>query len=133
MNRTRIVVLTLAFCCTALLAWAASVVQVFTANYQGTDVKLEWRLTDEQGVESFELARKRPEEAVFTRITSMTANGTSNYTFVDDQLYKTGQTNTVSYRLTMKSAAGITTYYTSISHNPTAVQRTWGSIKSMFK
>ena len=115
------------------MAWAANVVQIFTANYQGTDVKLEWRLADEQGVESFELARKRPEETVFTRITSVSANGSANYSFVDDQLYKTNQANTISYRLTMKSGAGVTMYYTSISHNPTAVQRTWGSIKSMFK
>lgn len=117
----------------AFVAYATTTVQYFTANYVGTDVKLEWRVGDDASVEFFEVARKRPDETAFTRITSMNANGTGLYTFVDDQLYKSGQASTVSYRLTMKSSAGVSTHITSIAHNPTAVQRTWGSIKSMFK
>jgi len=118
---------------TTLVAFAATTVQYFTANYQGTDVKLEWRVADDAAIEFFELSRKRPDETVFTRVTSISPNGTGAYSFVDDQLYKDGQASTVSYRLTVKSSTGFSTHLTSIAHNPTAVQRTWGSIKSMFK
>lgn len=117
----------------AWLVYALGTVQYFTASYQGTDVKLDWRLDDDATIDQFEIARKRPDEANFTKLGNITNNGTGQYTFIDDKLYKSGQVATVSYRLTLKSGNTLTTHYTSIAHNPTAVQRTWGSIKSMFK
>lgn len=135
MNLTKRFLLVLTVCLTSsvLMAYAFGTVQYFTATYQGTDVKLEWRVDDDTNIDQFEISRKRPDETNFTRLNSVTSNGTGSYTFIDDKLYKSGQVATISYRLTSKSGTTNAVYYTSIANNPTAVQRTWGSIKSMFK
>jgi hypothetical protein len=114
-------------------SYSLGTIQFFTASYQGADIKLEWRLDSDNSVDVFEISRKRPDEVSYTRLDNVMINGTGAYTFVDDKLYKSAQVATISYRLMMKTPNGTTSYYTSIAHNPTAVQRTWGSIKSMFK
>ena len=73
------------------MAYAFGTVQYFTATYQGTDVKLEWRVDDDTNIDQFEISRKRPDETNFTRLNSVTSNGTGSYTFIDDKLYKSGQ------------------------------------------
>lgn len=118
----------------ALLAYAQTKVGSFTAAYQGTDVRLEWVVEDDVENTTFEIARKRPDEAVFTRIGSVEGRATGQYSFIDDQLYKSTTANQLAYRLTVRTANGQSSqHFVSIAHNPTAVQRTWGSIKSMFK
>jgi hypothetical protein len=60
---------------------------------------------------------------------------TGTYTFLDETLYKDDQQRTIaiSYRLTAKTLTGSVVQYANVSNSPTAVQRSWGSIKSMFR
>lgn len=112
-------------------------VQNFLASYQGMDVRLEWQLADETDVVSYELARKKPDEVSYQRIAAIASTGMGTYQFVDENLYRnasSGQPNSVlSYRLTVKTNQGTTVYFANLNNRPSSVQRSWGSIKAMFR
>jgi hypothetical protein len=111
------------------------VINSFTASYQGADVRLEWRVSKEENVTAYEIHRKRNEDQAFTKIGNVTAINTGSYTFIDENLYKTDEVQSgITYKLLVKNTDNTTaSYYTTINSNPTAVQRSWGSIKSMFR
>lgn len=106
----------------------------FTAFYQGADVRLEWRTPEESEVQVYEVYRKKADESVYQKIGTLSANNSNNYSFIDDNLYKgSDAAQSISYRLTVKTTQNNYNLFASIQHTPTAVQRSWGSIKSMFK
>ena len=108
--------------------------QSFVAAYQGADIRLEWKVSEESGVSSYEISRKKEDDAAYGRLTEIPASGQSNYSWIDDNLYKDGDAmENISYRLTAHTSSGPKYFYTNIQHSPTAVQRSWGSIKSMFR
>ena len=109
------------------------VIKSFTASYQGVDIRLDWEINDNMGVGSFDLYRKiddKPEKKIIT----INSTGSLDYFFIDDNIYKNNNNpQTLVYRLVTRSSEGDEIAITSIQHDPTAVQRSWGSIKSMFK
>lgn len=107
----------------------------FSAVYQGADIRLEWRVQEEGEVSFYEIARKKESESNYSKLADVSKNGSGSYVWVDDNLYKDGEgMETLSYRLAAHTASGQPRYfYTTIQHSPTAVQRSWGSIKSMFR
>ncbi|MBW8051547.1 MAG: hypothetical protein FVQ77_14655 [Cytophagales bacterium] len=109
------------------------VIKSFTASYQGVDIRLDWEINDNMGVGSFDLYRKiddKPEKKIIT----INSTGSLDYFFIDDNIYKNSDNpQTLVYRLITRSSEGDEISITSIQHDPTAVQRSWGSIKSMFK
>ncbi len=108
--------------------------QSFTATYQGADIRIEWKISEESGVSSYEISRKKEEDAAYSRLTEIPASGQNTYSWVDDNLYKDGDAmENISYRLTAQTSSGPKYFYTNIQYSPTAVQRSWGSIKSMFR
>ena len=108
--------------------------QSFIATYQGADIRLEWKVTDENGVSNFEISRKKDGDGNYNRLTEVPPTSQGTYFWVDDNLYKDGDAmENISYRLTAQTASGPKYFYTNIQHSPTAVQRSWGSIKSMFR
>ncbi|MGB3617471.1 MAG: hypothetical protein WBA12_05085 [Catalinimonas sp.] len=135
MRRSPLTLLILLFISTCLLAAAPLGVSTFTASYQSTDVRLDWSVSEETGVTRYEVYRKRGEEESFQKLTSVDPSGEGQYHVIDDNLYKnTDAPHSMEYRLTVVAGgAQETHYYASISHNPTAIQRSWGSIKSMFR
>lgn len=131
--KTRII-LVLSLVVLQMAVTVAQTVTSFIGTVQGSDIRLEWRLDNEFDVQSFELARKKADEPTFSRIATVNPNGSSSYQYLDTELYKNQDPqNLVSYRLMVRTAQGTQTYFTSINHAPTAVQRSWGSIKSMFR
>ena len=109
-------------------------VSSFQAVYQGADIRLEWKVTDESEVSVYEIFRKKDTDANYTKLTDVAQSGSGSYTWVDDNLYKTGDgIENISYRLAANTSAGPKYFYATIQHSPTAVQRSWGSIKSMFR
>ena len=54
------------------------------------------------------------------------------YTFLDDAIFKT-ESRVIYYELHVVTDNRVHKFSRSLSHNPTSVQRTWGSIKSMFR
>ena len=117
-----------------LLASFQLQLQSFTATYQGADIRLDWKVSDEAGVTTYEVSRKKDGDANYSRLSEVSAAGQGSYSWVDDNLYKDGDAmENISYRLTALTSSGPKYFYTSIQHSPTAVQRSWGSIKSMFR
>jgi hypothetical protein len=106
----------------------------FMATYQGVDIRLQWAVADEGGVNSYDLYKKFGEEQSFSKIASVNPAGQRSYIFLDDALFKKeNQFQDIHYKLTIKSAQGNTDYFSSVQQSPTAIERTWRSIRSMFK
>jgi len=108
-------------------------IQKFYATSLGTDVILNWEVKPGSGISEFIIQRKMNGEPGFQTVTSL--NFISNkwvYDYMDQTIFKSSP-NTIQYRLTILKQ-GVPYYYdTFITLNPTSAQRTWGSIKSMFR
>jgi hypothetical protein len=121
-------------CIVVLLSSFQLQMQSFIASYQGADIRLEWKVSEETGVTVYEISRKKDSDANYYRLTEVAATSAGSYTWLDDNLYKDGDASeNINYRLTAVSPSGQKSFYTNIQHSPTAVQRSWGSIKSMFR
>ncbi|GAB3836214.1 hypothetical protein [Hymenobacter jeollabukensis] len=122
----------------ASAAWAVTLT-VFQATLDGASVRVEWEVLNENGLTNFELYRKGATDVSFDRISVVVPTGQRRYQYLDANLYR-GTTSTAStnsgpytYRLQVKTSTGDQVYTTMLSQTPSAVQRSWGSIKSMFR
>lgn len=104
----------------------------FNITSEGADVLLEWELKNEDGIQEFEIYRKFNEESSFEYLQTMDLNGTQRYQFLDDEIFKTAA-RTIHYELHIVTENGTQKFIKSLLHSPTSIQRTWGSIKSMFR
>ena len=116
----------------------AATLTLFTAAYSGTVVKVEWEVSNEVDVTGFELARKSATDVSYTLVNTTATTGQRRYLYTDTNVYRTtGTTGTTggsyTYRLTVRSPAGDQSYLTVLAGTPSAVQRSWGTIKSMFR
>jgi hypothetical protein len=109
-------------------------VQRFVANANGTDVLLNWELKSTgTGIIEFKILRKVNQEQNFTHISTVPAQaGKANYEFWDRTIFKETP-KWIQYRLLIVGNGQQSPIDTYITVNPTSAQRTWGSIKSMFK
>ncbi len=121
----------------------AATLTMFTAVYNGTVVRVEWEVSTETDVTGFELSRKAATESSFTVVSSVTATGQRRYQYLDANVYRTiaGTSGTsaplaggpYTYRLTVRGPGPDQSYLTVLAGTPSAVQRSWGTIKSMFR
>ena len=116
----------------------AATLTLFTAAYSGTVVRVEWEVDTESGLTGFELARKSATDNAYTIVSTTAATGQRRYLYLDTNVYRgTTTTGTLggpyTYRLTMRSPTGDQSYLTVLAGTPSAVQRSWGTIKSMFR
>ena len=117
-----------------MAAASAVALQYFQASPEGTDVRLDWEVDNESSLIRFELHRKLEGEGSYAKIATISPGGTRRYTYIDSELFRTNaMAASVFYKLEVISGNGETAFYASVSHNPNAVQRSWGSIKSMFR
>lgn len=109
-------------------------VQRFVANASGTDVLLTWDLKSTgSGITEFRILRKINQEQNFTQLASFPAQAAKvNYEFWDRTIFKETP-KWIQYRLVVVRNGQLSPVDTYITVNPTSAQRTWGSIKSMFK
>lgn len=132
--RTNIIKSLLAFAlllsCAGLSAQTLSL-ESFVANPSGADVLLSWEIPSEDGVSEFKIYRKIEAEA-YQFVANVTADGSRSYVYLDDAIFKDTPQN-ITYKLMIRKNGVFYTYYTTVVHNPTSVQRTWGSIKAMFR
>ena len=116
----------------------------YTAVYDGPNVRVEWEVNTEADVSGFELARKAGTETSYTAVTSVAPTGQRRYQYLDTNVYRTGPgsgtpappaaaSGPFTYRLTVRSPNGDQSYLTILAGTPSAVQRSWGTIKSMFR
>jgi hypothetical protein len=110
-------------------------VTYFQASYQGSDVRLEWKVNQSAAQGDFYVYRRKSDEEEFTKLGDMENTGADSYTFIDQNLYKASESlqTAMTYKLVVHSQASNESYFASIQRNPTAVQRSWGSIKVMFR
>lgn len=116
------------------VAFSAGEVEFFTATYTGSSIRLDWKLS-QKAQSTFEVYRKRSEESSYSKLGDVDYNGSDSYTYVDDNLYRTQGVAQVafSYKLVVHQGGQTQNYLVSVEHGPTAVQRSWGSIKMMFR
>ena len=106
----------------------------FRAGFEGTDVKVEWELANENGLSGYDVYRKLNSENTFKRIAGGKVSGVRRYAVVDTELRNTpNRIGTITYKLTVASNTGDASYTTAFVNNPSSVERSWGSIKSMFR
>ncbi|UOQ72342.1 hypothetical protein [Hymenobacter cellulosilyticus] len=118
------------------LAYGATIT-LFQANFDGTNVRVEWEITNEAGVQGYDLWRKANNEPAFAHLATQAPGSQRRYQFLDTNMYR-GTAGTTgggpfTYRLTVHTTTGDQNYTTVLSTTPSAVQRSWGSIKSMFR
>ncbi|MFD2721995.1 hypothetical protein ACFST9_24975 [Hymenobacter monticola] len=125
----------------AVAAVAASL-SLFTAAYDSARVRIDWEVNTETDVTSFDLARKTSAETSFSALTSVTPNGQRRYTYYDANVFRTATGGAptpalgggpVTYRLTIHGPGGDQSFLTVLAGTPSSVQRSWGTIKSMFR
>ena len=137
--RSRAGLLALLLVLSSVAAAYAATLTLFTAAYSGTVVRVEWEVSNEVDVTGFELARKSATDASYTLVSTTATTGQRRYLFNDTNVYRgsstTGTTGggSYTYRLTVRSTTGDQSYLTVLAGTPSAVQRSWGTIKSMFR
>lgn len=104
----------------------------FHASPDGSDVIVAWEVPTESGITDFRLSRKMNDETQYAILSNVGPTGALTYTYQDYTVFK-DEAKTISYKLQVYQNGAVFTYYTDITHNPTSVQRTWGSIKAMFR
>ena len=141
--RSGLATLVLVLCSVA--ATLAATLTLFTAAYDGTSVRVEWEVSTEADVNGFELSRKASNETSYTAVTTVMPTGQRRYQFTDINVYRVlPGTTTVpttpaagsgpyTYRLLVRGPNGDQAYLTILTGTPSAVQRSWGTIKSMFR
>lgn len=106
----------------------------FDARTEGNDIVVSWESSVESGVREYVLERKTLFDAQFVEMARISPHGTNNlYTYRDERVFKV-QSEQVSYRLRIVNDDNsfVVTDAITIDYTPTAVRRTWGSIKAMF-
>ena len=120
----------------ALAAFAASgPVSLFNGTFEGIDARLNWEVSSESGLRNFELWRHSATDPNYQKLVTVQPNGSGRYTFLDQNLYKNNDASlgTFTYKLVASTTSGDYNYSFTLSQTPSAVQRSWGSIKSMFR
>lgn len=99
----------------------------------GADVLLEWDMQSESDLSEFRLFRRLNQDPTLSHIATLPVDGSIKYSYLDDDIFKT-EGRVLHYELHVVLTDGKVHKFTrSLSHNPTSIQRTWGSIKSMFR
>jgi len=119
---------------TTSLAFGTTIT-LFQASYNNSTVRVVWEAANETGVQNYYLYRKANNEPSFTRLATISPTGQSHYQYLDAEVYRGvgNQGGPFTYRLTVHATAGDQNYTSTLSQTPSAVQRSWGSIKSMFR
>jgi len=122
----------------ASVAFGATIT-VFQASYDNANILIVWEVANETGVQNYDLYRKANNEPAFAKLTTISPSSQARYQYLDTDVYRgtadgTGtQGGPYTYRLTVRTTASDQSYTTTLGQTPSAVQRSWGSIKSMFR
>lgn len=104
----------------------------FEVTPNGADVLIEWSTQDDSNISEYRIFRKFNDETSFEFVETVQADGSGIYQYLDDNIFK-NEARVIHYELHATKGTRIYKFNTSLAHNPTSIQRTWGSIKSMFR
>ena len=108
-------------------------VTTFKLTPNGADILLEWEMKNEEGVSEFQVYRKINNEPTLTFVANLMVNGSLKYKFLDDDIFKQSG-RIIQYELHVIKDGEILKFASlPLAHTPTSIQRTWGSIKSLFR
>ena len=118
----------------SLGAAAAATVLTFTVTLDGSNARVEWEVNTETDVTGFDLYRRGAADPSYSLLTSIVPTGQRRYAHTDRTVHRgaAAPTDSYTYRLTVRGATE-QTYSTTLTPTPSAVQRSWGTIKSMFR
>jgi hypothetical protein len=109
---------------------------LFAVDAENSDLIVKWQANVEEEIAHYVIKRLTRLDHDFVEIATIPAQGANKlYVFRDDKIYKTAA-ETVEYELVAVSADGrieISLGRRQTAYTPTAVRRTWGSIKAMFQ
>ncbi len=106
----------------------------FHVSSDDNNITLNWQTTQEINVKEYSVER-RSSSGPFTEIALVAAKGNNSvYSYVDENAFKTNDALYL-YRLKIIENDGTYSYSieVAVSHNPTTVKRTWGSVKALFR
>jgi hypothetical protein len=119
----------------ALYSTGVTLSSPFQVEPEGTDFVATWQTSSEIAVRSFEVHRKMATtNDQWVLVESVAARGSgSSYRVRDDQIFKS-LSELIDYRLqaVWENGAREEISLTEVNYTPTAIRRTWGSIKAMF-
>jgi hypothetical protein len=119
-----------------LVAASTARLDYFKVEEEDNTLVIRWLALEESQVRTYEIYRATPSSNhQFVRVSPMTPHGPNRpYEYRDTQVFKAGGDDVI-YRLEglMRSGERVTLAEQSVSYSPTAVRRTWGSIKAMFQ
>lgn len=104
----------------------------YSLSADGADILVTWEVPNEADITEYRLFRRRNNETTLTHVTTVASNGSGKYSYLDGNIFKT-ESRVLHYELHIVQGNTVIKYERSISHNPTSIQRTWGSIKAMFR
>ncbi|MDP5169753.1 MAG: hypothetical protein NWR72_05880 [Bacteroidia bacterium] len=118
----------------ARVAYAQTILlNYFNISPDGSDVVLEWDIQSETNVKEYRIFRRLNNEPLQAHLATISPNGLGKYQYLDDDMFKT-ESEVIHYELQVVMVNNeVHQFQATLSHNPTSVQRTWGSIKSMFR
>jgi hypothetical protein len=117
------------------LAASTIVLSRFEARTEGSDVIVSWQASVETGVRTYVLERKTRYDVQFVELTRLQAKGANQlHEFRDTRIYKAvGELVEYRLRVVYDDQSFVLVDPISVDYTPTAVRRTWGSIKAMFQ
>ncbi len=108
----------------------------FKVAVKENDLVITWQANREEGVQRYELRRRTPaSKGQYVLVAQIAPQGSGKlYRYVDRQVYKQSA-DEVAYQLWVIYLDGTAQQLAeqAINYTPTAVRRTWGSIKAMFQ
>lgn len=132
MKTTLFTIALLCLVCTTVFGFV--VMRNFSVTDIGSEIRLDWEVVSENGIQEFQIWRKSTSNPNYIKIHTLTPNGNKVYSYSDVNIFRVSQTQgTYTYMLRIMETGHSTDFTQDVAHNPTSIQRTWGSIKSMFK
>ena len=119
-----------------MLSFRAVLHENMQISAENSDLVVTWRASVEEDLSHYILKRRTRLDYVPLEIAQIRAHGPNKlYTYRDSGIYKTAE-ETVEYELVAVASDGRTELSVAklqTAYTPTAVRRTWGSIKAMFQ
>jgi hypothetical protein len=118
----------------ASAAFGSAFIDFFHARSESSDVKLEWKTSEEINLKNFVIQRRTPQTSYIDLAVVPPKGSNSFYSYIDESAYK-GSDLIFVYRLKIVDNNNQVSFSSevSVSPNVSGVKRTWGSIKAMFR
>ncbi len=115
----------------------------FTAKSDGSTISVEWRLNTESNIQSYEIERSNDNNSFKKIYSQKSKNEGIAYKYLDQDAFmkkdpngsNQTQSNVYSYRIRINYADNTSSYsdIAYVTHSVNSIQRTWGTLKEMFK